>query len=533
MAENDRPYAPGKLLDQRSLGRVARTSVMWAYLRTVVIGLVGVPATIALARLLSPEDFGIAAAATFFGQLAGRLSTSGLGLALVRVKDLREDHITTVFTVNVVMTAVGITVLLAAAPAIGAFYQSPEVGRVLPVVAINFALGAMSLVQQALLTRDLRYRELATIGSIDVVVAAIASVGFALFGFHYWSLVLGAVCGAFAKWVGGLWLVGWHLRLRFVPRAARELGSFASASYAKRTLEHFTGNIDNIVIGRLLGMTALGFYDKGYSITNKIFNKMMVVGPGVSFRIFAIIQDEPERFRQAYRKVIMTATLLGYMVFGGLAAMAPQLVVVAFGDRWAPSVVPLQILCASFALKLLNRYAQSAALAKGWVWPQVGIQLVHIVLLVTGVYLATPWGINGAAIAVLIAMAMTWLLMQTMMRNATGLRWRDIVQPQAPAIAAGAGLFTLLWSIDLAMSAGAAGRVAILAAQVGAAGLFVLAFAWWCPFQDARVVFHEIVSDLSPRLAALVWKDVEAADAAAKRTRRARRSSQVGTTPAP
>lgn len=528
MAEDDRNYTPGKPLDHRSLGRAARTSVMWAYARTGVIGLVGVPATIALARLLTPEDFGIAAAATFFGQLAGRLSTSGLGTALVRMKDLRGDHISTIFVVNVVLTVVGITALIAAAPYIGAFYRSPEVGQVLPLVSFNFALGALSVVQQALLTRDLRYRELATIGSLDVLVAAVTAVTFAFLGLRYWSLVLGDICGAFVKWVGGLWLVGWHMRFRFVPRAAREIGSFASASYAKQTLEHFGNNIDTMVIGRLLGVTALGFYDKAFSVTNKVFNKMTVVGPSVSFRILAIVQDEPERFRRVYRKVIMTATLVGYMVFGALAAMAPHLIVVAFGDRWRPTIVPLQILCAAFALKLLNRYANAAAQAKGWVWPQVWLQLLRIVLLVTGVYLAMPWGINGAAVAVLGAMAIVFVLMQTMMRKATGLRWLDIVQPQIPAVTAGASLFALLWGLDAMLSLRATPAPIILAAQVGATGLFMLAFAWWCPFRDARAVFFEIVNDLSPRAAGFVWKDV-AADATAKAVARARRSKKVET----
>ena len=112
-----------------------------------------------------------------------------MGQALIRIKDLREDHISSVFVVNMALSAVAATVLIAAAPYIGAFYGTPEVGWLIPVVAIHFIFSALSMVQQSLLTREMRYREMATLGSIDVAVAAVAAVIFATLGFRYWSLV--------------------------------------------------------------------------------------------------------------------------------------------------------------------------------------------------------------------------------------------------------------------------------------------------------------------------------------------------------
>jgi teichuronic acid exporter len=482
--------------------------MMWAYVRTGVYALVGIPTTIVLARLLSPADFGIAAAAVFFGELASRLSGGGLGVALVRIKELRDDHISSVFVINVVMSAVGALALITAAPAIGRFYGAPEVGWLLPVVTLNFVLGALSMVQQALLARDLRYKEMATIGGLDMVVSAVTAVIFAASGLGFWSLVLGKVCGAFVKWIGGVWLVGWHLRVRFVPAAARELSSFALGIYTKGTLEHFARNVDKILIGRLLGVTPLGYYDKAFAIINRVFNKMTVVGPKVSFRIFSIIQDEPERFRRAYRKIIMTVTMVGYIVLGALAAMAPQLIVVALGDKWIPSIIPFQILCVAFALKLIDQYATSASNARGWVWPQVGFKLVKIACLIGGIYLASPWGINGVALAVLGAGVVNFLLMQALMRRATGLGWLDVLQPQAPAIVSAALLIGVLWSAGAAGLAVDAAPAVILVTQAAAAALFLLAFAWWCPFREARELMHEIVSDWSPRMARFVWGDV-------------------------
>jgi PST family polysaccharide transporter len=516
---------PGQRLhDKASLSRLARTSIMWAYIRTAVLALIALPTSMVLARLLTPADFGIAAAATFFGQLAARLASGGMGAALVRLKNLRSDHISSIFVLNVVFSAIAGIALIVTAPLVGHFYGTPEVGWLLPLVAVDFMLGAYSMIQQALLKRDLRYKEMATIGALDMTVSSVGTVLFALLGFRFWSFVLGDICGGTVRLLYGVWLVGWHSRFRFVPAAARDLTSFALGSYARAMLEHLTRNVDNLVIGRTLGVTALGFYDKGFSSVNKLYENMTAVGPNVSFRVFAIIQDEPDRFRRAYRKVILTATLLAYPVFAVIATMAPHLVPVAFGQKWLPAVVPMQVLCVSFAFKALNQFATSASQARGWVWPHVWRQIVQVLCVVVGVYLATPWGISGASFAVVGASIVMFYLTQGMMRKATGLGWADILEPQAPSLMLAFMLGAALWGVA-SLAPHTASHLAVLAVQAGTAALVALLFAWLCPFSDVRALLHEIVSDVSPRIAALVWRDVEAVRAEAKARRRAERAA--------
>jgi PST family polysaccharide transporter len=520
MSTEYQPNPKADLREKRSYARVVRASVIWGYLRAGFQTLLGIPTTVILARLLTPEEFGLAAAALFFGQLSSRLSAGGMGQALVRIKDLRDDHISTVFTINAGLTALLALALLIAAPAIGRFYGAPEVGWLIPVVAVTFAVGALSSVQQALLNRDLRYRESAMISSIDITVSAIASVVFAAFGFRYWSLVLGDMCGALAKFTYAVYAVGLHAKLKFVPAAAREMGSFAAGSFVRRLLEFATRNVDNLVVGRVLGMAPLGFYDKAFSLVNRLYSRMTVVGPGVSFRVFSIIQDEPERFRRAYHKVVMTTTIITYAGFAALGVMAPHLVVVAFGERWRPSIVPCQLLCVSFALKAMNQYAVTASHARGWIWPDVWRQIVGVTCVIGGVYFASgAWGIDGAAAAVLMASLVMFLLTQGIMRAATGMKWADTLWPQAPGITIAALLVTTLWAIDGALGRSAASPV-ILLIQALAAVVVVLMFAMWCPFREARILFHDAVNDLSPKVARRLWSDVAIMQLAEKRSRR-------------
>jgi PST family polysaccharide transporter len=481
---------------------------MWTMVRTSLSELIALPSTMVLARLLSPSDFGIAAIATFFGRLAARLSNAGVGIALVRIKILRDEHVSSVFVISAALTAVTATALIGAGPAIARFYRTPEIADILPIVALDFVISALSIIPQALLTRSMRYRDMAALGSADTTTAAVGAVVFAWFGLHYWSIPLGVLCGSAVKWIWAIKLVGWHLRFRFVPSAARELMSFALGTYTKGMLEYFSQNADNLVIGRVLGIDALGLYDKAFSSVQRVYNKLTVGGPSVSFRALAIMQDEPERFRRAFEKIMIASTLVGYATFATLGTMGPYVIEVLFGEKWRPSIVPFQLLCAAGALKVPSAFGGAAANARGWIWSNVWRQALQVVCIVVGVYAAAPWGINGASTAVLASTAIMFALTQSMLHAATGLGWPDLLRPQVPGILLAASLTLLVWGIDVVLrSASNMPAYAILASQTAGASLFAVAFISWCPFRDVRLVVHEIVNDVSPRLANILVRD--------------------------
>jgi PST family polysaccharide transporter len=488
------------LATPKSIGRVTRTGLMWAYLRTGFTALIAIPTSMVVARLLTPADFGIAAAATFFGQLAARLTNAGLGNALVRVKVLRDEHISSVFAINMALTTAFVVTLVVTAPLVATFYRSPEISRLMPVVALDFLLGALAMISQTLLTRAMRYKELAAIGSAGLTVQALSTVVFAWFGLGYWSIVFGNVCGSLVVWLAGIRFVGWHLRLRFVPSAARELVSFALGSYAGGMLEYFSQTIDNVVVGRVLGITALGYYDKAFASMNQAYKRLTVAGPSVSFRALAIMQDDHDRFRRAFDKIIITSTFVAYGLFAVLGTSAPHLVVFLFGEKWRPSVVPFQLLCAAGALKISNVYGGAGAAARGWIWPKVWRQMVQLTCIVVGVYLASAWGINGASGAVLASTVIMFVLTQSLLRAATGLSWRDLLQPHVPGVVLAVTATALLWAMDAAMRPASIPSSAVLVIEGVAAAILAWAFVWWCPFREVRAVIFEIASDMAPRL---------------------------------
>lgn len=425
---------PGKGAKKPNYGRTAKVGAVWSLLRRGGQELVAIPTSFVMARLLVPEDFGIAAAASFFILLASRLTQFGFNAAIVRVKDLRPDHLSSVFVVNLVLGLAMYLSILAAAPHIGGFLRSADAGRLLPHAALVFLITPFGTVPAALITRRLQYRYIAITDWADSIIGAVVSIVMAFRGFGFWSLVYGQLAGTAFRIVVKAFLSGWRPSLRPSRLALNELLSFGLGLQTKRLLEFATNNLDTLVVGRVLGMTSLGIYDKAFTTMNRIVNRLTL--GDVYFRIFAIIQEEPLRFRRAYSRLVLTVSVLGLPAFAAAIIMARPLFLLMYGPQWLGAVLPFQMLCLGGMLKLFNAYASQANEATGNIWPQALRQGIGAVCIVLGAGLGARWGgVTGAAIGVAIGMVVLTIAIQRLVSRVTGLTWGEMLRPQVPAMA--------------------------------------------------------------------------------------------------
>ena len=483
-----------------ALGKKATAGVIWGFFREGVTEIIFFPTSMILARLLSPEEFGIAAAAGFFTMLASRLSELGFNAAIVRSKEVKPIHLSTLFAVNLGLGIITYAVLSLAAPVVGAFYGIPQPGRALSVAAVTFLIAPWGAVPAALLTRNLQYRKSTTVDWSQSAVYSSASLLFAWMGASYMSMVYARLGAALTAAGLRMWFAGWRPSLRFSWPALREVLSFGAGTHAKRLLDYAAQQGDNLLVGKFLGMTALGFYDKAFSTMNRFLSRLNTGGPGVMFRIFALIHEEPERFRRAYRRVLMSASLVGFPIFAALIIMAPQVMVVLFGEKWLPSAAPFRLLCLVGALKLMNSYASAAVQATGNVWSEVWRQVLLITMMVVGILLFRAWGPTGAAGAVLLATAAMSILMHTLLHRVAHLTWREVLGPLTPAALCALGVAGVLVLVDVSMRQlwQSPSPWLLLAFQVPLAALFALVFALWAPLPELRGLVRDVTRDLAP-----------------------------------
>lgn len=478
-------------------------SVLWAFLREAMNSLIVLPTSIVLARLLSPGEFGVAAIAYVFLALGARLTQFGLNASLIRLKHVRPEHSSTVFVASVALGATAWGTLTVLAPSIGAFVRSEEASQIIPIGALTFLISAFGVVPNTLLAREMRYRELAWCEWMGTVTNSVVAVLLAWNGFSFWSIVYGLLAMELVQALAKLHFARWRPSVRFSVAAFRELFSFGAGVYAKNLLEYAAQNIDKLLVGRLLGMGALGVYDKAYSLVSRMIARINLAGPSTSFRIFALIHEDRERFRRAYRKVVLAVTVVGYPILTALILLAPELIELLFGRVWLPTVLPFRILCAGGMLRLLNTYASTATQAKGLIWSEVGRLTVSTVILAAGVAILCRWGVGGAAAGVLAATVVTTVLMQHLTRRLTGLRWRDLVGPQVPAVVCSIGL-TLVLTLTRFLLHGwwaSPPPVLTLLVSTGVAAVYYLAFVLFSGFGEVRGVVFEALDDLAPFMA--------------------------------
>ncbi len=485
--------------EEKNYGRVAKLGAVWVVGRGSVNQIIQLGASIMLARLLTPEDFGIAAAVGFFLKFANKIGALGLGSALIRVKELTAQHLSSVFVVSLGLSLTMWLALTLSAPAFARYFNNDAVAPGLRVAALIYLLLPFGVGQMAMFSRQFRFKHIAAIEWTHALVFLVVSLTMAWTGFGFWSLIYGTLLANAAGTGMRIYFGGVQPRLQFSKAAFMEVIPFGLGLQAKRFLTFLAEYLDTLIIGSTLGVTALGLYDKAFSTVDRVTDRL-TAGPGVFFRIFSIIRDDPERLRRAYQKSVLGVSLLGIPPFAVLIVLGPELIPVLYGDQWRPSVLPFQILCVAGALRVSRAYASSATQAQGQIWSEIMRLSIYVALVVLGAWLGAMWGIVGVAVGIAIANLVMSVLMQGLVCKLLELRWREAIEPQLPAlfisIVIVAAMLAANFALDLVRLDPAGWER--LAAKVSMAAAVSLYLFLKPPMASVREIRDEVLHDLTP-----------------------------------
>lgn len=452
--------------------------------------------SIVIARLLLPEDFGQVAQIVVLAGLANILSEFGLGAALIQRQSIDERHRSTVFWTQASIGLVVSGIIAAAAPLIAAFYGDTDLRMLTILLAPNFFLSSLSTVQRALLTRAMRFRALAVVDISAVGVAALVCVVAAALGAGVHSLVAQMLTATAVTSVL-LWVsASWRPRSGFDRAALGELLPFSRNLLGFTLVNYSIRNSDNLLVGRLMGATALGLYTRGYSILLYPTRQISAVVGKVMFASLSKLNDDVDRLRRAYLRAVSVIALVTFPLMVGLALVSEEFVLAVLGERWSAAIPIIRIFCVLGAL-------ESVFTTVGWLYQATGRTdiLFRWGLVAGGVPLA---GIAiGSAIgtieAVTVAYAVsTALLAYPAVRIAgrlIGMTFSDLVRVLAPnvwctmfmAVVVLAVGRVLPDSLGPVISLGAKGAVG------GIAYLAVVHFANIAAYRDLRDVLPRAV----------------------------------------
>jgi O-antigen/teichoic acid export membrane protein len=352
-----------------------------------------------LARVLEPEDFGLVALAAVFVGFTHVIAEEGLVDALVQRKDLDTAHLDTAFWVSIAFALLLTALLLGLATPIAAVLGEESLAPVLMVLALSIPIGSSSLVQRALLTRDMKFKSLTLRSLAAIAVGSVFGVGAALLGYGVWSLVAqnlaGQLTGAIVLWRVTDWRPGFNLSYTHF----RDIFSFGRHVVGFRLIIYFNRRADEFLIGAFLGTTQLGFYTIGVRMLRMLIQVTSSLIDRVSFPLYSRLQDNPERLRRAYYKSATFAGLIAYPTFFSILVLAPQIVSVFFGPKWGDSVAVMQVLTifgVNQVLTYLNGTTVKALGKPSWL---VGIVATTAFLKVAAFFVAVSFGLVAVAVA--------------------------------------------------------------------------------------------------------------------------------------
>lgn len=419
---------------------------MGGQLLRIVVQLAGI---VLLARLLAPADYGITAMVLAIVGVGEILRDFGLSSAAIQAKTLSAGQRANLFWINTGIGAALTAAVIALAQPIAAFYSDPRLVLVTMALSLTFVLNGFATQFRADLNRRLRFGPLAAVEVGSQAAALVIAIMLAVWGWGYWALVAQQVLQVLFQAVALPVLARWWPGLPKRGQQMRPFLTFGGGLVASQLLNYASRNIDSVIIGRLFGASALGFYNRAFQLMLLPLNQINAPSMRVALPTLSRLQDEPRRYGEFLLFGQTVQLNVVSFVLGFCAAQAAPIVAIALGPQWSPSV-PL------FHILAIAGFFQAAAYASYWVflsqgltsslfWYTMTTRPVVIGLLLLGAL----WGVEGVAWMYAACAATLWPVGYLWLRKSTaplGRLFRNGLRIIAVyGLAAGASFASTVW----------------------------------------------------------------------------------------
>ena len=396
-------------LDNQNLKEKTAQGLFWSFLSSGGMQLLNLIIGIFLARLLSPGEYGIVGMLAIFTLLANNLQESGFGVALVNIKDIKHNDYNAVFWFNVGMSVLLYVILFFSAPLIASFFHQPCLIPLSRFVFLGFIIASLCISPNAMLVRGLKMKEKAITSLSALVVSGTVAVIMAIKGFSYWSLATQQILYNVVICFGRFYYTRWcpTFKVDFTP--VKQMFSFSYKVLITAVLTTINNNVLTVIFGRLFPAQAVGNFtqaNKWNTMANQMVTNTMAQ---VAQPVFTQVTDDNERQRRVFGKMLRFTAFLSFPALFGLALVAPQVILLAIGDKWIDSIPLLQILCISGAFIPLYTVYQNLFLSQGKSGTYMWLTIGQIAIMLTAVLACHSLGIKAMVIA-FACINILWLL---------------------------------------------------------------------------------------------------------------------------
>ena len=389
---------PGKGLYQRTV-----RSGAWVFAVSITGQGFAIIRLIILARILAPHDFGLMGIALLAMATLETFTATGFEAALIQKKGKAEDYLDATWTVSVLRGLVLFIILFFAAPYVAILFDAPVATRIIRVIGVSVLLQGFTNIGVVYFQKELEFGKQFFYQLSGTLVDFVVAVSAALILRSVWALVYGLLASAIVRLIVSYLIHPYRPRFSLDLAKAKELFAFGKWLLGSSMLYFLIWQGDDILVGKLLGVTLLGFYQMAYRISNTPLTEILgVIGP-VIFPAYSKLQDNLPALRQAYLKVLQFTTFISIPLAGGVFVLAPEFTSIFLGEKWMPMVPAIQVLVLAGLIRSVGAPAMSVFRAVGK--PQINTkwQLIQLLVLAASIYpLTIQWGIVGTSLAVLL-----------------------------------------------------------------------------------------------------------------------------------
>ena len=427
------------------LGNVTVKAAAWLYALRMSDRILGLIATIILARMLTPKDFGVVAIGTLVIGLFEVFTRSGLQHALIQAPDVTMREVHAVWSFEVLRGAALSLLMYFGAPFIAGFFNSPDALPILQAMSVIPLLIFLLSAEYTLLLKEIRYKQIFLIDISGTIVRVATGIWLAYALRNVWALAIAIIAGYAARLVASFLVPPQLPRLVWDFSVIRRHFGYGRHIMTAGAGEYVYKQADSWFVGRVMGEAALGLYSKAYQLGNLPTTQLAEILQRVLFPSFAKLQKDGEALRQAYLKVHEVLALMVAPLMVGLALYAEPFVIFLLGDQWRAMIPAFQILAVWGGIRAFSSPSMSLFRAIGRPYVVTNTTILKIVVMLSLLWPARHAGIAGIAAVVLFTAVLELPILQSLIArqltiSQAGL-YRALAVPMIAAIAA--GLLTL------------------------------------------------------------------------------------------
>jgi teichuronic acid exporter len=306
-----------------------------------------------LARLLSPAEFGVVALVMVFISFFNMLSTVGIGPAIVQNKELTEKDVQSIFLFSISLGFVLSFLFFLSSTSIASFYNNTELIPLTRLLSLTVLFSAFRIVPNALLLKKLKFKKVGLVTILVQLFSGIFAIILAYKGFSYYALVYKSIFDGLFTFLFFYWLSPIKLKFELQKSSINKIMRFSTFQFFFNFINFFSRNLDNLLIGKFIGPTALGFYDKSYQLMMMPVQNLTHVITPVLHPVLSAFQNDKNKIYNAYIKVVKLLATIGFPLSVFLYFSAYEIISILFGSQWEQSVPVFEILALTVGIQMV------------------------------------------------------------------------------------------------------------------------------------------------------------------------------------